>query len=178
MRKKSKHVGIAFLVIYLLFTAGSFSQVLLEGITVWDWLLGLLVSGSFLLAAYLVVDSYFMTRRALFLAFFVAVFFWPLISAGLSFYLQQDMYPGKFGYKFRMGGFGDFVSVQGLLDLLTDETPLVRTSLFLMLGTNLSFLVPFAMMHRSARTSIESGRESEEQENSGDSIPNSPAPAD
>lgn len=143
-------IRVAFAALMITASVPACVQVFVGAVTLWDWLLAVLTMATFLYMTFLVADGYAMTRDPLLMWLFVALFFWPLVSAGISFYLMQDLMPGKFGHRFRMGGSGDFVSAVNLLELM-DEIGVARASLVLMLCTNVTFLVPVVMMYRRVR---------------------------
>jgi hypothetical protein len=113
-------------------------------------LLAVLVIASFLFINYLLMDALAMTRDKLYVALLVALFIWPVITSAVSYYLTGAEALAKKGLEYRIGGFGDCLTVGFMLDVEGLNEQFLTPSLLLMLGTNTAFLVPVFMMYRRA----------------------------
>jgi len=87
------------------------------------------------------------SKNRLYIAFFIALFLWPIITTAISFSISGAQGLFKKGLENKIGGFGDFVSCELLLEDLILGAKLVRLGMFLMLTTNILLLVPFWIMH-------------------------------
>ena len=172
-RRYQSFLAIGLAALGALCASGPVSYVALGHLSVWDGVLGVLAIVTFLILAFLAADAYLMTRDRMLLALFVAVFFWPMVSAGISLLILGQIRSGNMPWRVRMGGEGDPASVLGLLDYLVVGGHSARWGLVCMLLTNISFLIPVSMIRyrvsKSQEIVVLPGKGSK----SGDTTPNS-----
>jgi hypothetical protein len=151
MSKRRSVIKGVFVVLMLLGAAGPLSQLFIGALTILDCVLGIATVVTFWVLAFPIVDSYALTRDRVYLLFLVALFLAPIFTGAVSSCVLVDRGPMKFNWEVRMGGEGDPITAQHMLDLATDGVPLVRLGLTLMLFTNLLLLLPFLMMYQRIR---------------------------
>jgi hypothetical protein len=106
--------------------------------------LGMLSCITFCLLGLLIQLCYKYSRNYFYLFLFVAIFLWPLINAGISYYLMVGKGTQKVNFEARIGGIGDYISSIFISQRYCSlDITMTRVSLLLMLCTNILFIIPF-----------------------------------
>ncbi len=139
-----------FVVLGLVSLVGPCASFALGTIAILDCLLAIAVIAFFVYLNYLLLDAFIMTKDPVYVALFAALFLWPIITCGISYYLTAIEQLPKKGLEYRIGGFGDSLTIGFMLGVEGLNEKFLRPSLLLMLGTNIVFLVPVLTMYRRA----------------------------
>jgi hypothetical protein len=165
-RRKRRLARSFFVILGLVSLVGPCASFAVGTIAIVDCLLAIAVIALFIYLNYLLLDAFIITNDPVYVALLIALFFWPIITCGVSYYLTAIEQLPKKGLEYKIGGFGDSLTVGFMLGVEGLNERFLRPSLLLMLGTNTAFLVPILMMYRrvvdktlfQGKTTEENGR--------------------